>query len=204
MNKKNLGKLVFVLMLLAIFVAPVLAGSGPGPLPEPPGGDGKPHEYDGEVEWWPGDPAWLECERAGVDLEEFPFSIRIGTGSAQGGMLFTAYGNEIYVWDVWSKGRTDDIRFNWTADPDPIYKVIVKSGRAANIYTYDPSAYDDYELKGIVPWDPSHLTFCWGPGGNGNGDECYWTEETAWGAGPRYVEQGNLATYTPYLTGVNI
>lgn len=44
MNKKNLGKLVFVLMLLAIFVAPVLAGSGPGPLPEPPGGDGKPHE----------------------------------------------------------------------------------------------------------------------------------------------------------------
>jgi hypothetical protein len=119
-------------------------------------------------------------------------------------MLFTAYGNEIYVEDFWNKGRTDDIEFNWTATTDPICKVIVKPGRAANIYTYDPPVNNDEGLVGVGQWDPSHLTFCWGPGGDGNGDECYWTEETTWGAGTRYVDQGNWATYTTYQTGVNI
>jgi hypothetical protein len=201
-----LGKLTFVLVMLALITTPVFAGSGPGPLPEPPGGDGKPPGDEGENIWWPGDPAWLECERAGVDRETYPFAIRIGTGANQDpefGLTRFVYGNLISVFDVWSHKRTGTVAFDWTAEPDPIAKVIVKSGRASMIYDYQPPVNADKGLTGVGQWDPSHLTFCWGPGGGGNG-ECYWTEETAWGAGSRYVDQGNWATYTPYQTGVNI
>jgi hypothetical protein len=108
----------------------------------------------------------------------------------------------IAVYDVWSYKRGGTEAFDWESSPDPIGVVIVKAGRAANIYYYDPPVNEDDGLVGVGQWDPSHLTFCWGPGGNGG--DCYWTEETAWGAGYRYVDQGNWGTYTPNQTGVNI
>lgn len=204
MERKWWGRLALAVLVLIVATTPVLAGSGPGPLPEPPGGGGKPSDdEETEFEWWPGDPAWLECERAGGG--DFPYAVRIGTGSAKDpyGLTRVVYGNTINVTEVWSQKRTGTIAFNWASNPDPIGIVIVKSGRAANVYRYPEPTYSDTGLVGVGQWDPSHLTFCWGPGGD-EPPVCEWVGETAWGAGDRYVEQGNWATYTAYETGMNI
>ena len=85
MNKTLFDIVASSTIVLTMLVSPVFAQGdpqGPGSLPEPPGvGGGSPDKPDGdftEYEWFPGDPAWLECERAGG--EDYPYSVRIGTG----------------------------------------------------------------------------------------------------------------------------
>jgi len=103
--------------------------------------------------------------------------------------------------------------FDWKVDYNPLGTVIVKSvgkGQAPGgleprgwymIYTYDGETTEDFGLTGYQgSYQIDHVTFCWNYV-NGNGDlECY-QEETAWGDGDRYVEQGNWATYFAYPDG---
>lgn len=84
--------------------------------------------------------------------------------------------------------------------------VIVKGGNAANVYTYEAGINGD---SGLVspdnasggPAGLSNLTFCFNlvPC-----EECEWVGETAWGAGPRYVNKGNWAMYTPFVANSNV
>lgn len=99
----------------------------------------------------------------------------------------------------------DNKYFDWSA-LYPIGAVIVKGGNAANIFAYDPQAESDTGLyapptgkKRNIPM-VSHTTFCWNP----EEEEWCWEDETAWAAGNRYVEQGNWATYTPYVANSTV
>ena len=185
--------------VLAEHAGPIHDGSPPGnqaPNPQKPGEDGLT-----EYSFFPGDPSWLECDRVGGD--DYPYSLRIGTGSALDpyGLTRDAYGNTISVENVWVQGL-GDVAFDWYSNPDPIGIVIVKSGAAAAVYYYeDEPTYEDHGLVAIEPWEPSHLTFCWAAGSEPPGPPvCEWIDETGWGEGfPYNVDlQGNWGTYTPY------
>jgi hypothetical protein len=205
MTRKLFGIASIRTFVLAVLVTPLfaLAATPPGPLPEPPdaGGGPDPWKPGGDYEeyvWFPGDPDWLECERVGG--EDYPYSVRIGTGSAQEpiGLEPKVYGNTISVEDIWELGGMEPVAFDWSSNPYPI--VIVKSGRASAVYYYeDEPTFHDEGLTAIEPWEPSHLTFCWGEGDVPPGS-CETEDETAWGDGYPYNvdEQGNWATYTPY------
>jgi len=104
---------------------------------------------------------------------------------------------------------------SWTTDPTGTYitwtstvpvkaAFIVKGGPNANIYYYADCTTGDTNLaspmtQGGTIAQLSNLTICWTvcppP------DPCFWVDESAWSAGPRYVSRGNWATYTAY-TGV--
>ena len=82
--------------------------------------------------------------------------------------------------------------------------VIVKGGsgtdgiyRSANIYYYgEDGIMTDSGLGTPTGQDLSNLTFCFIK--VECEEECEWIGETAWSFGPRYVNRGNWATYTPY------
>ncbi len=89
----------------------------------------------------------------------------------------------------------------FTANPDGVGAAIVKGSNDANVYVYEPQAFYDSGLASPLnasgkPAGLSNLTFCWNPIDQG-GQECF-ADETAWGAGSRYVSRGNWATYTSY------
>jgi len=56
-----------------------------------------------------------------------------------------------------SNGKT----FDWSASPNPIGAVIVKAGRGANVWFYNPQSYEDTGLYAYQDKDISHVTFCW-------------------------------------------
>ena len=56
-----------------------------------------------------------------------------------------------------SNGKT----FDWSASPNPIGAVIVKAGRGANVWFYDPQSGGDTRLYAYQNKDISHVTFCW-------------------------------------------
>jgi len=217
-------KFVFVIMVLALLAAPIVvqAGSGPGPIDGDFGGPPPkpivipdPEYPPTDVVWWPGDPAREECDRAGG--EDLEYAIRIGTGVNEDlyyGLTRTVFGNTISIQDIFlTKKAVEDVVWSWTADPDPISLVIVKTGRESYIFSYDPAKLSDtYDKFAEDFWSPSHLTFCWNAGDEPEPpgppdppeppeppEPCDWVDETAWGAGDPYVEQGNWGTYTPYV-----
>ena len=185
---------------LAQHAGPIHDGDPPGsqaPKPQKPGEDDLT-----EYTWFPGDPSWLECERVGG--EEYPYTLRIGTGSALDpyGLTRDAYGNTISVEEVWLQGL-GDVAFDWYSNPDPIGIVIVKSGAGSVVYYYeDEPTWEGHDLLAREPWEPSHLTFCWAPYSEPPNPPpvCDWVDETGWGEGFPYNvdEQGNWGTYTPY------
>ena len=95
--------------------------------------------------------------------------------------------------------------FDWSAT-NSIGAVIVKGGPAANVFSYIPQVFSDTNLYAPTnpnnnqPYGISHVTFCWDP----DEEECEWVGETAWAFGPRYVERGNWATYTPYVANSTV
>ncbi len=92
--------------------------------------------------------------------------------------------------------------FTWSS-PRKVYIVIVKGGNGANIYHYPQGSCGDSAL--YAPENASgssaaisHVTFCWNNQlCEEEGETCY-AKESAWTAGPRYVNKGNWATYTAY------
>jgi hypothetical protein len=89
----------------------------------------------------------------------------------------------------------------FTAEPDGVGAAIVKGGNDANVYVYNPQRTADSGLASplnasLEPAGLSNLTLCWNPV-DMPPPKCY-TDETAWGAGGRYVTRGNWATYTEY------
>ena len=106
---------------------------------------------------------------------------------------------------------TDGTTVSWSfVDPTGFWcldgvSVIVKGGPAANVYTYASGVnHDNGLVSPINPGDQqaglSNLTFCYNlKPCDDNPDPCY-KDETAWSNGPRYLEQGNWATYTEYQT----
>jgi len=62
--------------------------------------------------------------------------------------------------------NSDGQMFDWSSD-QPVCSVIVKGGKGANVYSYDPPAYSDTGLtapenpKNGKLYDISHITFCW-------------------------------------------
>ena len=106
----------------------------------------------------------------------------------------TVEGNTITITE-----KMGGISFDWESE-FPVCAVIVKGGTSANVYKYEPGAYEGTNLfaptnpKNGKPYAISHVTFCFNPPA-----ECYWKGETAWSDGVRYnEEQGNWATYTEY------
>jgi hypothetical protein len=64
--------------------------------------------------------------------------------------------------------NSDGTYFDWSANPNPIGAVIVKGGKPANVFYYDPQADGDSGLYSPVnasggPAAVSHTTFCWNP-----------------------------------------
>ncbi len=93
-------------------------------------------------------------------------------------------------------------RVNWSiASPYKVCAVIVKGGPIAQVYYYEGGASSGSGLtaplnqKNKKPYGVSHVTFLFWKGEQPT--EC-WKGETAWATGPRYTDQGNWATYTPY------
>lgn len=90
--------------------------------------------------------------------------------------------------------------------PLKIGAVIMKGGNDANVYAYEPQVQNDSGLASPAtpaggPAGLSNLTFCWNPVQEEDPPqeiECWGNDETAWGAGDRYVVRGNWATYTSY------
>ena len=123
----------------------------------------------------------------------------------------------IELYDI-NNRRTE---FSWIAyeEDNPIGAVLIKSegkgkepgGTIENlggysIYIYNPRVWEDWDLTSYQDagtgryYRIDHITFCWNEVDDNGDDECY-QEETAWGDGTRYVEQGNWAMYFPYPDG---
>jgi hypothetical protein len=90
---------------------------------------------------------------------------------------------------------------SWTFDGKHCgLAVILKGSDAANVYVYDENCQSDFGLASPIaggsgkPAGLSNITFCWT---ECEQEECF-EDETAWGAGTRYVSRGNWATYTSY------
>jgi hypothetical protein len=99
---------------------------------------------------------------------------------------------------------------SWSiASPYKVCAVIVKGGDAARVYYYSGGATSGSGLtppinqnnKNKKPYDVSHVTFLFYKGEQPM--EC-WKDETAWAYGSRYTDQGNWATYTPYVSGSTV
>ena len=104
----------------------------------------------------------------------------------------------------------DDTSFDWSATPNAVGAVIVKSvgtGMQAggfNVYTYDPAVDGDSDLSGVTAektnghstvehtFDINHITFCWDVAG-----VCM-QDETAWAAGLEFDPDSGWAMYVPY------
>lgn len=104
----------------------------------------------------------------------------------------------------------DETSFDWTADPNAVGAVIVKSVGAGmqaggfNIYIYDPALDLDYDLSGVTAektnghstvehtFDINHITFCWGVEG-----VCM-RDETAWAEGEEFDPDSGWAMYVEY------
>jgi len=161
--------------------------------------------------------AYFECSQLGLDLD---WAKRIGPISG----TFVLMDQNDLVEVVSTKVYPLHLSFDWwvgeddvDTDYDPIGAVLVKSegkGRLPggilnlggySIYTYDPPAYEDSGLYGYYReigqitkyYQIDHITFCW-THLDENGDEEFYQEETAWGDGDPYVEQGNWGTYFAY------
>ncbi len=82
--------------------------------------------------------------------------------------------------------NSDGTYFDWSATC-PIGAVIVKAGRTANVFYYDPQAYSDTglcgptNLKNGQPYGLGHITFCWNP------EEVEYEYETAFAYGGDYA-----------------
>lgn len=98
--------------------------------------------------------------------------------------------------------------FDWASAPYAIGAVVVQGGWMDNIFFYNPALSSDTHL---YPFDSgtakmeqiSHINLCWNKTGDNGEDECY-QDETAWGDGLPYVEQGNWAMYTPYAANSTV
>ena len=126
------------------------------------------------------------------------------------------------IQEIWTSFDKPPTTFGWSVAPNPLGTVIVKSvGKGQSpggldepgcymIYTYDGEAIEGYDLTGCYLTNANgditryyqidHVTFCWNKVDDNGDTECY-QEETAWGDGTRYVEQGNWATYLAYPDG---
>lgn len=138
------------------------------------------------VDPWQSGNAEFECEQAGCEGD---YAYKIDEWDEENGMdgtYPTDEGNIITISN--SDGKT----FDWASEY-PVDCVIVKAGTGAYIYRYD-GAYNDTGLVAPEGKDISHVTFCYSE----PEEEC-WEGETAWAAGQRYVDQGNWATYSPYV-----
>ncbi len=93
--------------------------------------------------------------------------------------------------------------FSWSIQsPYTVCAVIVKGGPAAQVYYYDNATTGSGLVAPInpnngTPYGVSHVTFVFS---KVNTPKCY-VGDTAWSYGPRYINRGNWATYTPYVAG---
>lgn len=97
---------------------------------------------------WKSGNAAEECKQLG----EFKYSYKIDSAPKNG--TYEVSGNTITISDATKKV------FDWAAT-DPITSVIVKAGRGANVWNYNPQAYSDTGLYGYKNKEISHVTFCW-------------------------------------------
>lgn len=104
----------------------------------------------------------------------------------------------------------DGTSFDWSATPNAVGAVIVKSvgtGMKAggyNVYSYDPAVLEDSDLSGVTvekttgqttvehTFDINHITFCWDVEG-----VCM-QDETAWAEGLEFDPDSGWAMYVPY------
>ena len=150
--------------------------------------------------------AYYECNQIG----EYDFAKRTGPTTGE--------------WPLVEKGdflqrvtvtMIDETSFNWSAKPNAVGAVIVKSvGRGMqaggfNVYVYDdPGPVDsDTVLSGVTAettqgqvtgehtFDINHITFCWDVAG-----VCM-QDETAWAAGLEFDPDSGWAMYVPYDAG---
>jgi len=125
-------------------------------------------------------------------------------------LVFSLYGDPIPadIVGVIQFTLVNSYTVSWSiASPYKVCAVIVKGGDAARVYYYSGGATSAFGLtppinqKNGKPYDVSHVTFLFYKGDQPT--EC-WENETAWADGPRYTDQGNWATYTPYVSGSTV
>ncbi len=94
--------------------------------------------------------------------------------------------------------------FDWKSDPFAIGSVVVQGGPRDNIFFYDTAVFEDTNLypdgdltDNSKKESISHINFCWNKTGDNGDEECY-QEETAWAAGPGYVDANQWAMYVEY------
>jgi hypothetical protein len=114
----------------------------------------------------------------------------------EGQITFTVTGNKD---DGYTIQVTDTVD-GYTVVIEQVYFGI---GNDARKFTFDPGI--TYASPLPAPLNPSgelgdisHTFFCYNFVEEEEEEECEWIGETAWAYGPRYVETGNWATYTPY------
>jgi hypothetical protein len=110
---------------------------------------------------WKSGNAWNECSQLPCCEADYAYKID-GWGSS--GMDGVYYDYPVTITISSSDGQT----FDWTSDKE-VCAVIVKGGKGANVYCYDPPAFGDTGLVGPLnlkspaegdTHDISHVTFC--------------------------------------------
>lgn len=122
---------------------------------------GNPVVYDN----WQSGNAEASCARIGV----YEFAWKLDDNAPNG--VYSAFDNTITILN--STGKV----FDWES-LFGIGAVIVKAGRGANVWFYDPQVKADTGLYGYQNREISHVVFCWNPEKDG-GQWCspgYWRQ----------------------------
>jgi hypothetical protein len=153
---------------------------------------------------WKSGNAYFECEQIG-DGCDWAWKV---DDAAPNGMYYTntdQYENTPTEFEaIITISNSDGFHFDWSISSGYVVcAVIVKGGPGANVFFYggvssDTDLYAPVNPNNDKNFEISHVSFCF----KKVNDECY-DDETAWVFGPRYVNKGNWATYTPYPTGDN-
>jgi hypothetical protein len=146
--------------------------------------------------------AYYECNQIG----EYDFAKRTGPTTGEWPLVETG---TFLQWVTVT--MVDETSFNWSATPNAVGAVIVKSvgtGMQAggyNVYSYDPAVDSDSNLSGVTvdktnghttiehTFDINHITFCWDLAG-----VCM-EDETAWAEGFAFDPNSGWAMYVPYF-----
>ena len=157
--------------------------------------------------WNPAGGAIAECEAAGGSCgyaykwnqdpdgggELLP-PLGLPNEGAPNGTIVTPDGNSITILN--SDGKT----FDWISVA-PVCKVIVKAGRGAIVYYYDPAVTHDEGLIGFLSKGISHISFC-----HGDLPAMVIAFKTGLSNGIAYTfvesQTGFLVDYYPFVTGV--
>jgi hypothetical protein len=149
--KKRYGVLSLVLVFMLVFAGVVMAGNTTS----------NPVVYDN----WQSGNAAFECAQAGDYTYAWKFKEGAGEGAPNGSETANFYdldGNLVHSNTI-TILNSDGMVFDWASDPNGIGAVIVKAGRGANVWFYDPQIKNDAGLYGYDNKDVSHVTFCWNP-----------------------------------------